>query len=147
MRLLPFSVGVAALLLSVPALAGSPSSKLRFEDHPLRTLVESERGIQTHFDRTIDRMRAGRLLQAAPPRPVVFTKTTVGVAVAGGRAECADSATGTRIVPGDREASLLWQKVNGTQDCGDAMPPPGKGTRLTKTELARLGLYIDALSE
>ena len=74
-----------------------------------------------------------------------FSSTTVEVPAAGGRAACADSTTRTRIVPGDREGSLLWQKVNGTQDCGDPMPPPGKGTKLTAMERERLGLYIDAL--
>lgn len=73
-----------------------------------------------------------------------FTATTIGV-TADGRSKCADSATQTRIVPGRRDASLLWRKVNGTHDCGDAMPPPGKGTKLTAAQLERLGLYIDSL--
>ena len=82
MRALRLSLGLATLLLTAPALAANPAAnpaaKLRYEDHPLRSFVESERGIQTRFDKTIDRMRAGRLLQDAPPRPVFFTKTTVG---------------------------------------------------------------------
>lgn len=76
-----------------------------------------------------------------------FKSTTIGVpASTSSKAECADSRTPTRIVPGDRNASLLWQKVKGTEDCGDPMPPPSKGTKLTPTELERLGLYIDGLS-
>ena len=77
MRALPLSAGLAALFLTAPATAGS-RAEARFEDHPLRALVESERGPQTRFDRTIDRARSGRLLQDAPPKPVFFTKTTVG---------------------------------------------------------------------
>lgn len=76
-----------------------------------------------------------------------FKSTTIGVPASTSRsAECADSATPTRIVPGDRNSSLLWKKVTGTQDCGDPMPPAGKGVKLTATELERLGLYIDGLS-
>ena len=74
-----------------------------------------------------------------------FAKATIGVAVAPGRNECSKSAFRVRIARGDREASLLWHKVNGTEDCGEPMPPPGKGRALTATELERLGLYIDGL--
>lgn len=74
-----------------------------------------------------------------------FAKSTVGVATAGGRAECADSKYRVRIVAGDRNASLLWHKVSGTQDCGDRMPP--SGPRLTADEVERLGLFIDALAQ
>jgi hypothetical protein len=76
-----------------------------------------------------------------------FKKTTIGVpAATSSSAECSDSATPTRIVPGDRNASLLWHKVKGTQDCGDPMPPPLKGTKLTAAQLESLGLYIDGLA-
>ena len=76
-----------------------------------------------------------------------FKSTTINVpASTSSKAECSDSKTPTRIVPGDRSASLLWNKVNGTQDCGDPMPPAGKGVKLTASELERLGLYIDGLS-
>lgn len=74
-----------------------------------------------------------------------FEKSTIGVATAGGRAECATSKYRVRIVPGDREASLLWHKVKGTHDCGEKMPP--SGSRLTADETERLGLYIDALAK
>jgi hypothetical protein len=79
-RVLRFSAGLGALLLTAPALAAEPATaaRTRFEDHPLRTLVEGERGAQRRFDRTIDIARAGRLLEGAEPRPVVFTKATVG---------------------------------------------------------------------
>lgn len=76
-----------------------------------------------------------------------FKSTTIGVPAATSKSgECSDSATPTRIVPGDRNGSLLWHKVSGTQDCGDPMPPPLKGTKLTANELESLGLYIDTLS-
>lgn len=80
MRLLPFSVGLAALSLTAPALAADPGPRLSsvVVDHPLRTLVESERGPLKRFDRTIDMARAGRLLQGTPPRPVFFTRAAAG---------------------------------------------------------------------
>lgn len=76
-----------------------------------------------------------------------FKSTTIDVpASTSANGECSESKTPTRIVPGDRNASLLWNKVKGTQDCGDPMPPAGKGVKLTASELERLGLYIDGLS-
>ena len=76
-----------------------------------------------------------------------FKSTTINVpASTSGSAECSESKTATRIVPGDRNASLLWHKVKGTQDCGNPMPPAGKGVKLTASELESLGLYIDGLS-
>jgi hypothetical protein len=76
-----------------------------------------------------------------------FKSHTIDVpASTSGKAKCADSETPTRIVAGDRQASLIWHKVKGTQDCGDPMPPPSRGSKLTATELERLGLYIDGLS-
>jgi len=81
-----------------------------------------------------------------------FTETTVGVPAGGksGMTVCGkSSAYKVRIQPGDREASLLWHKVKGTQDCGDAMPSDTArgGKKLDATELERLGLYIDALTK
>lgn len=81
MRLLRFfSAGLAALSLTAPAFAASPAQTRSpsFDDHPLRSLVESERGLQRRFERTMDRARSGRLLEATPPRPVFFTKATSG---------------------------------------------------------------------
>jgi hypothetical protein len=76
-----------------------------------------------------------------------FASNTIGVPSSkSGKAECSDSKTPIIIAPGDRNGSLLWHKVTGTQDCGDPMPPPTKGVKLTATELEGLGLYIDGLS-
>ena len=76
-----------------------------------------------------------------------FAESTIGVPPASGRgAECESSKYPVLIAPGDREASLLWHKVNGTQDCGDRMPPTGKGAKLGADALERLGLFIDALT-
>jgi hypothetical protein len=78
-----------------------------------------------------------------------FTRETVGIATNTGQKKglCANSAYVTRIVPGDREASLLWHKVKGTQDCGDRMPYEKGSKRLNATELERLGLWIDNLAK
>jgi hypothetical protein len=78
-----------------------------------------------------------------------FTKDTVGVRTGGatGRTICGRGSEHTvRIKPGDREASLLWHKVKGTQDCGDQMPYDKGNKPLDATELERLGLYIDGLA-
>lgn len=77
-----------------------------------------------------------------------FTRDTVGVKVGGasGKTICGrGSAYELRIKPGDREASLLWHKVKGTQDCGGPMPFDNGNKPLDARELERLGLYIDAL--
>jgi len=79
-----------------------------------------------------------------------FTAATVGVRTGGttGKTKCAGvSDFTTRIKPGDREASLLWHKVKGTQDCGEPMPSDKQGKRLDAIELERLGLYIDGLAK
>jgi polyvinyl alcohol dehydrogenase (cytochrome) len=46
--------------------------------------------------------------------------------VAGSAAACATTGV-IRVVPGDAAASLLYQKLAGTQACGTAMPPPETG--------------------
>lgn len=76
-----------------------------------------------------------------------FTRATVGIATNAGqeRGFCASSKYVTRIVPGDREASLLWHKVKGTHDCGSEMPYDKGNKKLSATELERLGLWIDGL--
>ncbi|MDF2695217.1 MAG: hypothetical protein K0S65_3600 [Labilithrix sp.] len=76
-----------------------------------------------------------------------FTRETVGVATNSGQKKgfCESSERTTRIVPGDREASLLWHKVKGTQDCGSPMPYDKGNKKLDATELERLGLWIDGL--
>ena len=79
-----------------------------------------------------------------------FTEATIGVrpGSTAGKTVCGtDSRMVARIVPGDREASLLWHKVKGTQDCGKAMPYDTGNKALSATELERLGLYIDQLGK
>lgn len=58
----------------------------------------------------------------------------------------ATQAPGTkRIVPGDRNASYLWHKLNGTQaqvgGSGTAMPPPP--ATLAAADLEKIGQWID----
>ena len=76
-----------------------------------------------------------------------FTRETVGVATNAGQKKgfCASSEYVTRIVPGDRQASLLWHKVKGTHDCGSHMPYDKGNKKLDAEELERLGLWIDGL--
>lgn len=73
-----------------------------------------------------------------------FADATIGVAPRPGGA-CGKSSFEFRIAPGDRNRSLLWAKVKGTQDCGGKMP--GRGASLDDVEVERLGLYIDALGK
>ncbi|MDB4935953.1 MAG: hypothetical protein JWP87_2925 [Labilithrix sp.] len=78
-----------------------------------------------------------------------FTEATVNAKTGGatGKTICGRSSDYVvRIKPGDREASLLWHKVKGTQDCGSPMPYDKGNKPLDATELERLGLYIDALA-
>lgn len=110
-------------------------------NEPLVAFTDGE--LQAVFDKKCVRCHAGT---STPMDLRSFKSTTINVqATTTSAGECSKSANTTRIVPGDREHSLLWHKVNGTQDCGDPMPPPSRGTRLTATELERLGLYIDGL--
>ena len=77
-----------------------------------------------------------------------FTEATIGVrpGSTAGKTVCGtDGRMTARIVPGDRDASLLWHKVAGTQDCGDRMPYDKGNKQLDAAELERLGLYIDGL--
>jgi len=46
------------------------------------------------------------------------------------------------IVPGDRHASALFQRINATDD--DRMPPLETGNGLSETQIERLGAWIDA---
>jgi hypothetical protein len=78
-----------------------------------------------------------------------FTKYTVGVPTGGtsGATVCGHASKyELRIAPGDRDASLLWHKVQNTQDCGSRMPYEAGDKPLDATELERLGLYIDSLA-
>jgi hypothetical protein len=54
--------------------------------------------------------------------------------------ECKDSGL-TRVVAGDPDMSLLVQKIEGTQTCGTAMPPP-PGTLLGVAEVAQVRMWI-----
>lgn len=126
-----------------PAASSEPSAEGTGEEDtapPAAAFTEAE--VQDLFDTKCVRCHASNnaLLDLSS-----FAASTVGVATAGGRAECADSKYRVRVAPGDRSASLLWHKVNGTQDCGDRMPP--SGPRLSAGELERLGLYIDGLAK
>ena len=79
-----------------------------------------------------------------------FAEATIGVRAGStaGKTVCgSDSRFSMRIQPGNREASLLWHKVKGTQDCGSPMPYDKGNAPLGATELERLGLYIDGLAK
>ncbi len=47
----------------------------------------------------------------------------------------------TRVVAGDSGASLLYNKVNGTQDCGVRMPK--NGAALSAANIATIKAWID----
>ena len=57
---------------------------------------------------------------------------------------CAGSSAKVLVAPGRHDASLLYRKLAGTQDCGRSMPR-GSAKHFTAPELARLAAYIDAL--
>jgi hypothetical protein len=48
---------------------------------------------------------------------------------------------GPALVPGDRRASLVWQRIN---DAGDPMPPEQSHKSLTAEEIEQVGRWIDA---
>ena len=50
-------------------------------------------------------------------------------------------APGVRVVPGDLEASVLWNKVNFTEVYGIGMPPDG--TSLTTEDLNTIRDWIE----
>jgi hypothetical protein len=153
-----FLFASAALLLacssttttSSPSPATESETPAPGEETPAEESTEppvafTDAELQAVFDTKCVRCHAG----ATTPMDLrSFKSTTIDVPASTSRtAECSDSKTPTRIVPGDRNASLLWHKVTGTQDCGDPMPPPSRGTKLSAIELERLGLYIDGLIE
>ncbi len=47
----------------------------------------------------------------------------------------------TQVIPGDKENSLLYQKVAGTHDCGELMP---LGGALDQASIDAIGAWIDA---
>jgi hypothetical protein len=123
----------------------TPAEETPVEESTEPPVAFTDAELQAVFDTKCVRCHAG----ATTPMDLrSFRSTTIDVPASTSKtAKCSDSKTPTRIVPGDRNASLLWHKVKGTQDCGDPMPPPSRGTKLTATELERLGLYIDGLIE
>lgn len=116
-------------------------------DGPQKLAAYTEAEVQQLFDARCVRCHDARSATLDLSSP--FTATTVSVRTGGetGKTACAGvSDFTTRIKPGDREASLLWHKVKGTQDCGKPMPYDAQGKKLDATELERLGLYIDGLA-
>jgi hypothetical protein len=127
--------------------ATSPTDPVVPEDPPAKAAPYTEAEVQALFDARC--MRCHDATNANIDLSAPFTKTTVGVATGGVTKAtlCAKTTAYTvRIVAGDREKSLLWHKVNGTQDCGSPMPYDRGSKPLTATELERLGLYIDGLA-
>ena len=118
------------------------------EEAPAVTTAYTEAEVQKLFDTRCVKCHDGTSTNVDLSAP--FRKSTVGVRTGGesGTTVCGrTSEIAMRIQPGDRNASLLWHKVKGTQDCGDAMPF-GMGSKpLAAAELERLGLYIDALPQ
>lgn len=113
---------------------------------PAKPAAYTEAQVQALFDSKCVKCHDGRSeLDLREP----FVETTVGVATGGanGKTECGKQGSkyGVRIKPGDRAGSLLWHKVSGTQDCGRKMPYDADNAPLDKTQLERLGGYIDAL--
>lgn len=102
--------------------------------------------VQTLFDARCVKCHDARSKSLDLSAP--FTEATIGVrpGSTAGKTVCGtDGRMTARIVPGDRKASLLWHKVEGTQDCGSPMPYDKGNKPLDATELERLGLYIDGL--
>lgn len=48
---------------------------------------------------------------------------------------------GIRVIPGDRDASVLWQKINPSPPCGSRMP---FGGMLEPAEIETIGSWIAA---
>ncbi len=115
-------------------------------DKPAKLTAYSEVEVQALFDKKCVKCHDARSPNLDLSEP--FAVTTIGVKTGGAKADttCGQtSAFKIRIKPGDREGSLLWHKVKGTQDCGKKMPYDAGNAPLDATQLERLGLYIDAL--
>jgi len=54
----------------------------------------------------------------------------------------ADRTAGAAIVPGDRERSLLFQRITSTDEF-ERMPPPDSGKELSAEEIEQIGRWID----
>ena len=119
-------------------------------EQPPKLTAYTEGEVQALFDTKCVRCHDSRSANIDLSEP--FTATTIDVRTGGtsGTTLCGKSSEFTvRIKSGDRERSLLWHKVQGTQDCGAPMPSDTNkgGKKLDATELERLGLYIDGLAK
>jgi hypothetical protein len=73
--------------------------------------------------------------------PEVFVANTVGQPTDGNA-----SAVGTRIVPGDPDASILYQAMVGGSEDSELKPMPPEGVQLRDAEaIARLRAWIESL--
>lgn len=129
-----------------PAPSSEPETEAEDDAPPAGLEPYTEAEVQALFDDRCLKCHGSTngLLDLSTP----FTRETVGVATNAGQKKgfCAGSEYVTRIVPGDRQASLLWHKVKGTHDCGSQMPYDKGNKKLDATELERLGLWIDGLA-
>jgi hypothetical protein len=133
---------------SPPAPSTSPTEPGPDEASPDETALTpfTEAEVQKIFD-----VRCVKCHDATSPNvdlSTPFTADTVNVKTGGpsGKTICGRSSDYVlRIKPGDRQASLLWHKVAGTQDCGSPMPYDKSNKPFSATEVERLGLYIDRL--
>ena len=57
-----------------------------------------------------------------------------------------ESGEGRAVVPGDLDASALWQRIV-AEDEDQRMPPPGSRRQLTPEEIKRLGEWIESGAE
>jgi hypothetical protein len=135
---------------SPPATSTSPTEPGDDPPAPDTTQVTAytEAEVQKLFDSRCVRCHDATSSNVDLSKP--FTEATVNVKTGGpsGKTICGRSSDyAFRIKPGDREGSLLWHKVKGTQDCGSPMPYDKGSKPLDATELERLGLYIDGLAK
>ena len=151
------SLGLLVLMLGLVACssantAGTPappatsSSAPVADPPPADTLTAyTEKEVQALFDARCVRCHDAKSANLDLSEP--FTMTTIGIKTGGTRGTVCSRSSDfrVRIKPGDRDGSLLWHKVKGTQDCGRPMPYEQGDTKLDDTELERLGLYIDSL--
>jgi hypothetical protein len=135
---------IASVVSTIAACGSSPAPNEAVVTTEESVTAYTEAEVQALFDERCVRCHsaANDLLDLTN-----FVSTTVGVQTGGPRnlGRCQSSAARTRIARGDRGASLLFQKVSGTHDCGAPMPYDRGNKPLDATELEKLGLYIDAL--
>jgi hypothetical protein len=70
----------------------------------------------------------------------------MGTNLTGMPPHCADSGT-IRVVPGNPAASLLMQKLEDTQTCGDPMPPGISRLPAEQIELFRMWIAAGAMND